>query len=88
MEIEKQFPDASPAEILHRVLDKNLKYTVQFEVCGENYTGFQCALRVLNEEFCDFNFSNDVWKGNGRSKTKAKMSAFSLLLDSIKKMNV
>ena len=88
LEIEKQFPDASPAEILHRVLDKNLKYTVQFEVCGENNTGFQCALRVLNEEFCDFNFINDVWKGNGRSKTKAKMSAFSLLLDSIKKMNV
>ena len=82
-EMENLYPNASPAEILHRSCRENLKYEVQFKWLKEKI--FECSLKVLNE--CFGVHCNQIWKGQGLSKSKAKMSSFKELMDKLKEFN-
>lgn len=83
VEMENLYPNASPAEILHRSCRENLKYEVQFEWLKEKI--FECSLKVLNE--CFGVYCQPIWKGQGLSKSKAKMSSFKELMDKLKEIN-
>ena len=46
---------------------------------------FECSLKVLNE--CFGVYCQPIWKGQGLSKSKAKMSSFKELMDKLKEIN-